>query len=116
MRVKRPVFPLCAFWLFAFAMFGADPTGTIAGTVLDPSGAAVVAADRIAQCLAEAGPLGRDVAVQAKDIVSPINTVWVLVTATSLSPSDASADLALSLTSRELPTGLGPGSRRGQRR
>src|SRR5260370_7849219 len=44
MRVKRLVFPLCAFWLFTFSMFGADPTGTIAGTVLDPSGAAVVGA------------------------------------------------------------------------
>ena len=30
--------------LFAFSMLGADPTGTIAGTVLDPSGAAVVGA------------------------------------------------------------------------
>src|SRR6266566_439527 len=30
--------------LLAFSMLGADPTGTIAGTVLDPSGAAVVGA------------------------------------------------------------------------
>jgi len=32
---------LCALSPFAFSMLGADPTGTIAGTVLDPSGAAV---------------------------------------------------------------------------
>src|SRR5439155_1788515 len=34
----------CSLLLFAFSMLGADPTGTIAGTVLDPSGAAVVGA------------------------------------------------------------------------
>src|SRR5437899_3649895 len=34
----------CSLWLFAFSMLGADPAGTIAGTVMDPSGAAVVGA------------------------------------------------------------------------
>ena len=32
---------LCAFLLVGLAAYGADPTGTIAGAVLDPSGAAV---------------------------------------------------------------------------
>src|ERR1700730_10588696 len=32
---------LCVLCLFAFSVFGADPTGTIDGTVLDTSGAAV---------------------------------------------------------------------------
>src|ERR1700680_1069081 len=35
---------LCALYIFTLSMLGADPTGTIAGTVLDPSGAAVVGA------------------------------------------------------------------------
>ena len=42
--MKPKLLLFCALSLFVFSMFGADPTGTIAGTVLDPSGAAVVGA------------------------------------------------------------------------
>src|SRR5256885_14886113 len=44
MGYQRLLLPLLAFCLFIGSSFGADPTGTIAGTVLDPSGAAVVGA------------------------------------------------------------------------
>ena len=44
-------FLLCAFWLFSLAAYGADPTGTIAGTVLDPSGSAVADAKITATAL-----------------------------------------------------------------
>src|ERR1700756_5619066 len=44
---------LCALWLSA-PIFAADPTGTIAGTDLDPSGAAVVGANITATALATA--------------------------------------------------------------
>src|SRR6266567_3958471 len=37
-------FSFCTLWLFAFSLLAADPTGTIAGAVMDPSGAAVVGA------------------------------------------------------------------------
>jgi hypothetical protein len=49
---KPWVFLLCAFWLLGVAAYGADPTGTIAGTVLDPSGAAVPGAKITATALA----------------------------------------------------------------
>src|SRR5438876_585932 len=44
MRYQRLLLALCTVWLFIGSSDGADPTGTIAGTVLDPSGAAVVGA------------------------------------------------------------------------
>ena len=45
-------FFLCVFWLLGLSAYGADPTGTIAGTVLDPSGAAVPSAKITATALA----------------------------------------------------------------
>lgn len=44
MRYQRLLLALCTIWLFISSSYGADPTGTIAGTVLDPSGAAVIGA------------------------------------------------------------------------
>src|SRR5712664_2532453 len=44
MTLHRLFLFICAAWLSTLFLFGADPTGTIAGTVLDPSGAAVVGA------------------------------------------------------------------------
>ena len=44
MRYQRLLLALCTVWLFISSSYGADPTGTIAGTVLDPSGAAVIGA------------------------------------------------------------------------
>src|SRR6266404_9507169 len=44
MGYQRLLLALCTFWLFIGSSYAADPTGTIAGTVLDPSGAAVVGA------------------------------------------------------------------------
>jgi hypothetical protein len=41
MHNKYWLFSLCAFLLLGLAAHAADPTGTIAGTVLDPSGAVV---------------------------------------------------------------------------
>jgi hypothetical protein len=53
MKGNRLFVLLCALWLTA-PIFPADPTGTIAGTVLDPSGAAVVGANVTATALATA--------------------------------------------------------------
>src|SRR6266436_1144628 len=50
MTGKRLFTLLCA--LSTFSVFGADPAGTIAGTVMDPSGAAVVGAKVTATALA----------------------------------------------------------------
>src|SRR5437870_1527248 len=44
MRFRCLLIALCTVCLFISSSYGADPTGTIAGTVLDPSGAAVVGA------------------------------------------------------------------------
>src|SRR5438270_7534249 len=52
MTRNRLLVLFCAFCLSACNIFGADPTGTIAGTVLDPSGAAVVGAKVTATALA----------------------------------------------------------------
>src|SRR5215467_11679956 len=52
MSRKCRVFGLGAFCLLRLAAYGADPAGTIAGTVLDPSGAAVPGAKITATALA----------------------------------------------------------------
>ena len=52
MRAKNWVFSLCALGISVVHLNGADPTGTIAGTVLDPSGAAVQGARITATALA----------------------------------------------------------------
>lgn len=54
MTFKRFFVLLCALGVSTGSIFGADPTGTIAGTVLDPSGAAVVGARITATALATA--------------------------------------------------------------
>src|SRR5205823_8795927 len=41
---KMNAISICVCGFFGLALYAADPTGTIAGTVLDPSGAAVPAA------------------------------------------------------------------------
>src|SRR5947207_11095816 len=52
MKTKFLTLLLSALFIFASSTFAADPTGTIAGTVLDPSGAAVVGAKITATALA----------------------------------------------------------------
>ena len=56
LHMKALVFLLCAFLFLGLAAYGADPTGTIAGTVLDPSGAAVPGAKITATATALASP------------------------------------------------------------
>src|SRR5258708_26494923 len=52
MRFERQLFSLCVLGLCGLGANGGDPTGTIAGTVLDPSGAAVPGAKIVASALA----------------------------------------------------------------